>query len=328
MNTDTVVIVVGLAILLLFLLGIGIYTWACLNRDIKIFKQNRDSLLQSSALPPPEDGEDGEDGEDAYNLYLADHPSEVGLTLSQYEARFTAIDGLDGLHAPPAIDGSHGEDGSTGLHGDTGISGAKGTSGNKGLQGLEGDSFLTVYVSTPNTLDIIQDTNTSAAPTGYPCCAFMYSSHIRYFYQGSLLANINVASTNPTLNGPDAYISFLIYKDSKIIGMTEPLTIVKYNPEEDVTVSITGTSGFGFRAILSYNNAMVRSSFTQNIIENNLLDESFIYSRSEEQDPFIKQFYTIISNNPSLNNYDIQFLDKTIITKMEINMISPFKLGV
>lgn len=323
---------IGAGIIIAAVLGLIVYTYMKLNRDYEIYQKNRASLVESSALGDPEDGEDGEDGKNAYDIYLEDHP---GTTLSQYEALFIGADGVNGMNAPPAIDGSHGEDGSTGAHGNHGVDGGKGISGSKGLTGVEGDSFLTVYVSGNPADDIAQDTNTTSAPTNYPSCEFITTTSttgkIRYFYNGNLLTTIDIDSWGKITGNENGYISFILYEssNSKIIGLTAPVALEEYDPDSLINFTVTENAGpLKYRVILSLNRSLTMSSFTSNIIEKNLEDKEFVYIRNPEPDPFIQGFYDIIEAQPALYHSPIDFLEKSKISKAEQSNISPIKLGV
>jgi hypothetical protein len=287
-------------------------------------------LLNSSAVNDPIDGEDGEDGKSAYEIYKEVN-NLPNLTYAQYLALFEGVDGINGMDAPPAIDGEHGDDGSTGFLGDHGLPGSKGKDGSKGLTGLEGDSFLTVYVSDTPANDPVQDTNTDDAPVGFPSIEFIIASNsgleIRYFYKNKLLTTISIDSWGVIPGNDNGYVSFIIYENDVIIGLTSPIALEQYDPNSFVSFTVTETRVLKYRAILSLNRSLTLSSFTANIIEKNLEDKDFTYIRNLNPDPFVQGLYNIIQANPSLYRSNIDFLEKSYISIQEESHISPITLG-
>lgn len=330
MNSEFLVTLIGIAIIIAAVLGLIVYTYMKINRDYELYQQNRAALLQSSAIGDPVDGEDGADGKSAYEIYkeVNNLPS---LTYNDYLALFEGTDGLNGVDAPPAIDGEHGDNGSTGFHGDHGPSGPTGDAGSKGLTGLEGDSFLSVYVSGTPANDIVQDTNTNDAPTGYPSCEFIVTTsttgQIRYFYKGNLLTTIEAQGWSKISGNENGYVSVILYENDIIIGLTAPITLEEYDPDSFVNFTITETRPLKYRAILSLNRGLTLSSFTSNILEKNLEDKDFTYDRNPNPDPFVQGFYDIIQTQPGLYASSPDFLEKSYISIEEQSQISPIKLG-
>lgn len=323
---------IGAAIIIAVVLGLIVYTYNRLNRDFEAYQKNRASILEASAVGDPEDGADGTDGKSAYEIYKEVN-NDPDITLSEYEALFIGTDGMPGMNAPPAVNGSNGDDGSTGMHGAHGLDGSQGAAGKKGLAGVEGDSFLTVYVSSVPADDIAQDTGTSAAPADYPSCEFITtttsSGQIRYFYNKTLLTTINITSWGKISGNENGYVSFILYDDtSTIIGLTAPVALDEYDPDSLINFTVTETRPLKYRVILSLNRSLTMSSFTSNIIEKNLEDKEFIYVRNPDPDPFIQGFYDVIAGQPALYHSSIDFLEKSKISKAEQSNISPIKLGV
>lgn len=321
---------IGVGVIVALVLGLIVYTYIRLNRDYETYQKNRASLINSSAVGDPVDGEDGTDGRDAYEIYKETH-NDPDITFSEYEALFVGTDGMNGMNAPPAINGAHGDDGSTGIHGNHGLAGSKGKDGAKGLTGVEGDSFLTVYVSANPADDIAQDTGTSAAPADHPSCEFIVtttsSGEIRYFFNGLLLTTISIDSWGKTTGNDNGYVSFILYENDIIIGFTEPVALSEYDPDSFVNFTITETRVLKYRAILSLNRSLTMSSFTSNIIEKNLQDKEFTYVRNPDPDPFVQGFYAVIAAQSGLYKSSVDFLEKSYISKEEQSQLSPIKLG-
>lgn len=330
MKAQTLATIIGIAVIIAFLLSLVLYTYNKINRDYALYLKNRASLLNSSAIGDPVDGQDGEDGKSAYEIYKEVN-NLPNLSYTDYLALFEGVDGVNGMDAPPAIDGEHGDNGSTGNLGDTGNNGSKGKAGSKGLKGLEGDSFLTVYVSSNPADDIAQDTNTNDAPVDHPSVEFIVTTsttgQIRYFYEKFLLTTISIDSWGKIPNNENGYVSFIIYENDVIIGLTSPVTLEEYDPDSFVNFTITETRVLKYRAILSLNRSLTLSSFTSNIIEKNLQDKDFSYVRNPDPDPFVQGFYNIIQAQPALYASNVDFLEKSYISIEEQSQISPIKLG-
>lgn len=318
-DTDTSISTyVGVIVIFIVLICLVAWGWFKLNKDYKIYLRNKANLVTSSAMVPVP-GTDGTDGLDAYQVYLADPGNAPFLSEPDFILSFTGVDGMNGIHAGPAVNGSNGSDGSAGDIGLAGANGGLGIDGTVGETGLEGDSFITFqeadWASAPTPSFLIP--TGSSAPDDYPSCAFVSypsatSGTIKYFFKKSLLTTITAVWAPGTSVG---YLSYIIYdEDFRILGLTEPLTLLDYNPNMDVTTTIAETQTLQYRAIISLNRGLVLSSFTSSIIEKTLALNDFTFTKESESDPFIQKFYDLIQATPALEVDPLEFFEKIKIS--------------
>lgn len=297
----------------LFIGGLIFYNWYKLRKDIAIYKKNYEQVIASSGgVINGVDGADGTDGKSALELYNEQQqildPLFVPITQVAFEALYAGNDGTAGAHAAGGgVDGDHGKDGSEGDIGDVGASGATGAAGEDGVNGISGESFLSVYVSDTPANDVAQLTVNVApydptAPADHPYCEFIYNKvadiprRLAYYYDGKLLFHLSIANGTPAGSNPDAYISYIVYDNNDIIGLTSPIKITDYDVTQVIatTIVLGSNPNIKLRAILSRNKGLTMASFTQDIYESNLDTEAFVYQRATETDPFITNLYTII----------------------------------
>lgn len=262
-----------------------------------------------------------------YNDFLAAYDAPDG---DQGDPAPPAIDGSRGE------DGSVGAVGPAGLDGTIGPSGVKGEKGEIGDTFI---SFIPnneiIEETTRTGINAIVNsafyaenmgTGYETAPENYPSCEFIKyyniinnpednrpaanndKASIRYYFNGKLLCDLVITWTVETSPGTytDIYISYIIYKSQpfEIIGITSPVTITSINkssPSVQTTIHNFYTDKLKFRTILSENKGLTESSFTTNIIEENLQNKSFTLQRIPPTDPFVRKIYDTVSTTTGLN---------------------------
>lgn len=317
------ILIVSIIIFIVVLIIVALVLWWVTGRDVARYEKLIEDIDKDPARSTGQKGPKGTDGKSAYEIFLEKNP-DSDLTEEQFEAKYVADDGTDGPDAPPADNGSRGSDGTTGDVGDPGDKGATGDSGDAGQQGPEGEVtiVLTFDDTAPSpgytvptgalSYEIVDLTTTPTAPT------------LELFVDGASLTKFTASHAGSGPAKTFAFISFIVYDDNfRIVGFTSPLTLANYDigtsmapTPADIAVSWTPAlpASYTVRANLSMNKGNVLSSFTNNVIEKNLKDESFVYKRPLEKDPFAKKFYDIIAMTSGLQVNEFEFDDKIVIS--------------
>lgn len=315
---------IGIGIVILFVLGLGVYTYYKIKRDVALYREIKIDEEKGDAASGA-NGEPGKDGRDAFEIYKEKYGPPT-LTYEEYLALFVGKDGDDGIDAASALDGSHGSDGSTGDQGPDGLDGVKGEPGIAGQRGIPGDSFFTFISSSKN-----EDTSKNQLLQNLSSYAVVENfqedntAKIRYTFQKDLLTTIDVSWVKKD-SSPDAYLSIILYKDGRIIGMTEPITMFEHDETKDVSVTTTNNN-LEYRMLVSFCRSRVQSTPTMNIFEKTLNDKAYTFEQKSSVDTYSQTFYDIISKDSRLSGTSYQYLEKVFITSCQ-SIPNPFCLDI
>jgi hypothetical protein len=323
-NSSSFATTIGIGIIILFILGLGIYTYYKIKRDVALYREIKNDEENGKATSGT-NGDPGVPGRDAFEIYKEKYGPST-LTYEEYLALFVGKDGEDGIDAASALDGSHGSDGSTGDQGPDGLDGVKGEPGIPGQKGIPGDSFFTY-----NSLTKDEDTGDNLILQKLASYAVVENfsgdstAIIKYTFKGNLLTTMNISWVKKGGSTyPDAYLSVILYQNGQIIGMTDPITMFQHDETNNISFTATN-SDLEYRMLISFCRSRVQSTPTMNIFEKTLNNEAYTFEQKSTVDTYSQTFYDIISQDSSLAGTPYEYLERVFLTSCQ-SAPDPFSL--